>query len=164
VLLDGGSTLIGRVRERVTEFFEREPAGGVSPFEAVAVGAAIQACAMTEASTDDDDVPTLDALVMLRSIVSIPPPPMGRPSAGRIGPAAVIYPLGGDGASPANDPVLARVAKTDPPASMAVPRFVALPGSGARKELARRALHVAGWLFAGLLVLALVGMVWLVTR
>ncbi len=74
VLLVGGSTLIPRVRERVAEFFQRDAAAGVSPFEAVAVGAAIQAYAMTEAAPDERGVPTKAALTMSRTIRTLPPP------------------------------------------------------------------------------------------
>jgi molecular chaperone DnaK len=73
VLLVGGSTLIARVRERAAEFFLHEPAEGVSPFEAVAVGAAIQAYAMTDAVEDDAGIPTQAALKASRT-VSVPPP------------------------------------------------------------------------------------------
>jgi hypothetical protein len=62
------------VRERAAEFFAREPATGVSPFEAVAVGAAIQAYAMTDALEDDAGSPTQAALKASRT-VSVPPPP-----------------------------------------------------------------------------------------
>jgi molecular chaperone DnaK len=41
VVLVGGSTLAPRIRQRVTEFFGREPVAGVDPEEAVALGAAI---------------------------------------------------------------------------------------------------------------------------
>jgi molecular chaperone DnaK len=41
VVLVGGSTLSPRIRQRVTEFFGREPVAGVDPEEAVALGAAI---------------------------------------------------------------------------------------------------------------------------
>ena len=73
VLLVGGSTLIPRVRERAAQFFGREPAAGVSPFEAVAVGAAIQAYAMSDAPEDETGIPTQAALEISRT-VSVPPP------------------------------------------------------------------------------------------
>ncbi len=41
VVLVGGTTISPRVRQRVTEFFGREPVPGVDPEEAVALGAAI---------------------------------------------------------------------------------------------------------------------------
>jgi molecular chaperone DnaK len=43
VVLVGGMTRMPRVRERVKEFFGREPHNGVNPDEVVAMGAAIQA-------------------------------------------------------------------------------------------------------------------------
>ena len=47
VILVGGSTRIPLVRQRVAEFFNREPLGHVSPDEVVAIGAGIQAMALT---------------------------------------------------------------------------------------------------------------------
>jgi molecular chaperone DnaK len=93
VILVGGTTLIPRVRERVAALAGREPAHGVAPFEAIAVGAAIQAYAM--ADVPDEDVPLLDpsgvteaSVMVSRSIVTLPPPPpsasVGAPS-GRAG-------------------------------------------------------------------------------
>jgi hypothetical protein len=151
----GGSTLIGRVRDRVAELFQREPAEGVSPFEAVAIGAAIQAAAMTEPTTDDDDVPTLDALVMLRELGAPPAAPQGEAPATPSSQHVPTFPLGGAGASPANDPVAARVARTDPPASRQTPRGPLLSG---------KALQTAGWGLVGVLVVALLGIVWLLVR
>jgi hypothetical protein len=76
ILLIGGSTLISRVRERVTDFFGRDPATGVSPFEAVALGAAIQAYAMTEAAPADETTNATAASVRLsRTVVTLRPPP-----------------------------------------------------------------------------------------
>ena len=47
VILVGGSTRIPLVRERVADFFGRDPLGHVSPDEVVAIGAGIQAMALT---------------------------------------------------------------------------------------------------------------------
>ncbi len=108
VLLVGGSTLISRVRERAAEFFDRDPAEGVSPFEAVALGAAIQAYALTEASADEVGVPTQEALQVSRKIVTLPPPPKRR--------APPPIPVAGPGPVPA-------------PVSAAVPVSATVPAS-----------------------------------
>ncbi len=47
IILVGGSTRIPQVRARVAEFFGRDPLAHVSPDEVVAIGAAIQAMALT---------------------------------------------------------------------------------------------------------------------
>jgi molecular chaperone DnaK len=52
VVLVGGMTRMPKVQERVATFFSREPNKGVHPDEVVAVGAAIQAEALVEKSTD----------------------------------------------------------------------------------------------------------------
>ena len=73
IILVGGSTRIPQVRERVAEMFGREPAGDVSPDEAVAIGAAIQGMAMTEAraeaATTDGEAPTDAARTSSREIL-----------------------------------------------------------------------------------------------
>jgi molecular chaperone DnaK len=68
VILVGGSTRIPMVRQRVAEFFGREPLAHVSPDEVVAIGAAIQAMALTHqdrrsfADLNDRKIPTLGGL------------------------------------------------------------------------------------------------------
>lgn len=57
VLLVGGSTRMPLVRERVASFFGREPLGNISPDEVVAIGAAIQASALTGADRRRSRVP-----------------------------------------------------------------------------------------------------------
>jgi len=57
VLLVGGQTRMPLVRKKVTEFFNREPHKGVNPDEVVAMGAALQAAAL---SGEVDEVLLLD--------------------------------------------------------------------------------------------------------
>ncbi|HEY2511620.1 MAG TPA: Hsp70 family protein [Polyangiaceae bacterium] len=108
VILVGGTTLIPRVRERVTELFAQSRtkiADGVSPFEVVAVGAAIQAYAMTEGEVSEEGARALAALKASRS-GSIPPP-------AAIPPASVPAPI------PAPAPIPVPV--PDPAASRRIP-------------------------------------------
>jgi molecular chaperone DnaK len=87
VLLVGGSTRIPLVRRRVEQYFGRPPLGHLNPDEVVAIGAAIQAAALTSPA---------------RRTAPVPPPP--NPSARaartlRLGPDAVP-PLLGRGTLP----------------------------------------------------------------
>jgi molecular chaperone DnaK len=66
VVLVGGTTLSPRVRQRVGEFFGREPVHGVDPEEAVALGAAISATIPVARKAK--------AMVQPRPISSRPPP------------------------------------------------------------------------------------------
>lgn len=52
VILVGGQTRMPKVQERVAEFFKKPPRKGINPDEAVAIGAAIQAHALT--STEEE--------------------------------------------------------------------------------------------------------------
>ena len=52
VVLVGGMTRMPRVQQAVSQFFEREPCKGVHPDEVVALGASIQAAALTDDSSD----------------------------------------------------------------------------------------------------------------
>jgi molecular chaperone DnaK len=52
VILVGGQTRMPMVQQKVREFFGRPPHKGVHPDEVVAIGAAIQASALTEEKTD----------------------------------------------------------------------------------------------------------------
>jgi molecular chaperone DnaK len=60
VILVGGMTRMPRVQKAVKDFFGREPSRGVHPEEVVALGAAIQAHALTEPGAKGDDVLLLD--------------------------------------------------------------------------------------------------------
>ena len=57
VLLVGGSTRIPLVRDRVEHFFKRQALGNISPDEVVAIGAAIQASALTSAQRRRGTIP-----------------------------------------------------------------------------------------------------------
>ena len=63
VILVGGSTRIPRVRQLISDFFEKEPNAGVNPDESVAVGAAIQGAILSgEGGEDLKDLMLLDVL------------------------------------------------------------------------------------------------------
>merc|ERR1711975_71603 len=60
-VLVGGSTRIPKVRELISNFFNgKEPSQSINPDEAVAYGAAVQACVLTGGSTGDTDLLLLD--------------------------------------------------------------------------------------------------------
>jgi len=61
VVMVGGSTRIPKVNELVSGFFNgKEPNKSINPDEAVAYGAAVQACVLTGGSTGDTDLLLLD--------------------------------------------------------------------------------------------------------
>merc|ERR1711968_227866 len=61
VVMVGGSTRIPKVNELVSGFFNgKEPNKSINPDEAVAYGAAVQACVLTGGSTGDADLLLLD--------------------------------------------------------------------------------------------------------
>merc|ERR1711943_104240 len=61
VVMVGGSTRVPKVNELVSSFFNRkEPCRSINPDEAVAYGAAVQACVLTGGSTGDTDLLLLD--------------------------------------------------------------------------------------------------------
>merc|ERR1712149_77549 len=61
VVMVGGSTRIPKVQELISQFFNgKEPARSINPDEAVAYGAAVQACVLTGGSTGDTDLLLLD--------------------------------------------------------------------------------------------------------
>merc|ERR1712017_11121 len=61
VVMVGGSTRIPKVNELITGFFNgKEPCRSINPDEAVASGAAVQACVLTGGSTGETDLLLLD--------------------------------------------------------------------------------------------------------
>jgi len=61
VVMVGGSTRIPKVNELVSQYFNgKEPNRSINPDEAVAYGAAVQACVLTGGSTGDTDLLLLD--------------------------------------------------------------------------------------------------------
>jgi molecular chaperone DnaK len=158
VLLVGGSTLIARVRQRAAEFFEHEPAAGVSPFEAVAVGAAIQAYAMSDALEDDAGIPTAAALAAARSLASpgssLAAPIRARPPSLTTGASPRAAPAGLPGSLAVPVPGSVPVAGSPPVA----PRFTIEKPAAAAQPRAR-----IGWLAAAVLVAALL-VAWLLFR
>jgi len=61
VVMVGGSTRIPKVNELVSNFFNgKEPCRSINPDEAVAYGAAVQACVLTGGTTGDTDLLLLD--------------------------------------------------------------------------------------------------------
>ncbi len=146
------------MRQRATEFFEHEPASGVSPFEAVAVGAAIQAYAMTDALEDDAGVPTRRR-ARRREVARLPRILLGRAHP-RASPSLTT------GASP-------RAAPAGLPGSLAVPVPGSVPVAGSppvaphftieKPAAAAQPRARIGWLAAAVLVAALL-VAWLLFR
>jgi len=61
VVMVGGSTRVPKINELVTSFFNgKEPCRSINPDEAVAYGAAVQACVLTGGSTGETDLLLLD--------------------------------------------------------------------------------------------------------
>merc|ERR1711896_64319 len=61
VVMVGGSTRIPKIQELITNYFNgKEPCRSINPDEAVAYGAAVQACVLTGGSTGDTDLLLLD--------------------------------------------------------------------------------------------------------
>merc|ERR1712196_138568 len=61
VVMVGGSTRIPKVQDLISQFFNgKEPNRSINPDEAVAYGAAVQACVLTGGSTGDTDLLLLD--------------------------------------------------------------------------------------------------------
>lgn len=63
IVLVGGSTRIPKIKQLVKEFFNgKEPCGGVNPDEAVAEGAAVQACILSGGNCGDQDMVIIDTV------------------------------------------------------------------------------------------------------
>merc|ERR1711939_607202 len=61
VVMVGGSTRVPKINELVTSFFNgKEPCRSINPDEAVAYGAAVQACVLTGGTTGETDLLLLD--------------------------------------------------------------------------------------------------------
>src|SRR5579863_1903428 len=74
VILVGGSTRIPLVRRRVEQFFGEPPLDRVNPEEVVAIGAAIQAAALTEVERKRNIPPPPVPGVARKSFASVSPP------------------------------------------------------------------------------------------
>merc|ERR1712225_105448 len=65
VVMVGGSTRIPKVNELISGFFNgKEPCRSINPDEAVAYGAAVQACVLTGGSTGETDLLLLDVATL----------------------------------------------------------------------------------------------------
>ena len=74
VILVGGSTRIPKVRQLVKEFFKgKEPRGGVNPDEAVAEGAAVQACILSgdKSACGNADMVVIDTVPLSLGIETV---------------------------------------------------------------------------------------------
>merc|ERR1712107_471679 len=61
IVLVGGSTRIPKVQQLIKDFFNgKEPSRGVNPDEAVAYGAAVQACILSGGDCGDSSMVLLD--------------------------------------------------------------------------------------------------------
>lgn len=70
IVLVGGSTRIPKVKQLVTEFFNKEPSRGINPDEAVAYGAAVQAAILSH-DKDTDGIILLDINPLTLGIESL---------------------------------------------------------------------------------------------
>merc|ERR1712186_315272 len=72
IILVGGSTRIPKVRQLVKEFFNgREPRSGVNPDEAVAEGAAVQACILSGDDCGVNDMVVIDTVPLSLGIETV---------------------------------------------------------------------------------------------
>jgi len=92
VVLVGGSTLSPRIRQRVTDFFGREPVDGVDPEEAVALGAAISGTIPVARKAKQATAASPAAPQVLPAPAPAPAPVPGSPAAASPAPAARVAP------------------------------------------------------------------------
>jgi len=72
IVLVGGSTRIPKIRQLVKEFFQgKEPRSGVNPDEAVAEGAAVQACILSGENCGDQDMVIIDTVPLSLGIETV---------------------------------------------------------------------------------------------
>ena len=72
IVLVGGSTRIPKIKQLIKEFFNgKEPRSGVNPDEAVAEGAAVQACILSGASCGDQDMVIIDTVPLSLGIETV---------------------------------------------------------------------------------------------
>merc|ERR1711902_132447 len=72
IVLVGGSTRIPKIKQLVKEYFNgKEPRSGVNPDEAVAEGAAVQACILSGGSCGDQDMVIIDTVPLSLGIETV---------------------------------------------------------------------------------------------
>merc|ERR1712072_1560102 len=72
IVLVGGSTRIPKIKQLVKEFFNgKEPRSGVNPDEAVAEGAAVQACILSGGNCGDQDMVIIDTVPLSLGIETV---------------------------------------------------------------------------------------------
>merc|ERR1719187_1430658 len=72
IVLVGGSTRIPKIKQLVKEFFNgKDPRSGVNPDEAVAEGAAVQACILSGGSCGDQDMVIIDTVPLSLGIETV---------------------------------------------------------------------------------------------
>merc|ERR1712079_146468 len=72
IVLVGGSTRIPKVQSLVKEFFNgKEPSRGINPDEAVAYGAAVQACILSGNDCGDTEMVIIDTVPLTLGIETV---------------------------------------------------------------------------------------------
>jgi len=72
IVLVGGSTRIPKIKQLIKEFFNgKEPRSGVNPDEAVAEGAAVQACILSGDNCGDQDMVIIDTVPLSLGIETV---------------------------------------------------------------------------------------------